>query len=105
MKSAPESVATFLLLNNILYHFKASPQIYQYLLNALSNPRLAEEAMRCVVAVAESQDIDPAFATSFVKIWENSNWPEDISLIAVEVMTVLVERKIRLEDEVMIWIC
>lgn len=42
MKSAPESVATLLLLNNIMYHLKANAQIYQYLLNGLNNPHIAE---------------------------------------------------------------
>lgn len=39
--------------------------------------------MKCVVAVVESQDVDPSFAVELIKIWEQSNWSEDISLIAM----------------------
>jgi hypothetical protein len=57
IKSAPSSAATFVLLNSILYHFKAPKELYGYLLNALHSPALAEEAIKCVVSVVESQDV------------------------------------------------
>ena len=69
IQSSPNSTATFVLLNSILYHFKPPAGLYTYLLNALLNEKLAEEAIKCVVAVVETQDIDPAFAIEFIKIW------------------------------------
>ncbi len=62
LKSAPESAATFVLLNSILYHFKAPKELYIYLLNALKAPHLTEEVIKCVASVVESQDIDASFA-------------------------------------------
>lgn len=62
IKSAPDSAATFVLLNSILYHFKAPKELYSYLLNALKTPHLADEAIKCVTSVVESQDIDGSFA-------------------------------------------
>lgn len=42
IKSAPESAATFVLLNSILYHFKAPKELYAFLLNSLKVPNLVE---------------------------------------------------------------
>lgn len=39
--------------------------------------------MKCVVSVVESQDVDASFAVDFIKMWERSDWPEEISLVAV----------------------
>lgn len=94
-----------MLLNSILYHFKPPAALYNYLLNALLNPHLAEEAIKCVVAVAETQDIDPGFAVQFIKIWEQAGWGEEISCVACEVLTVMVERRLKLADDVTIWVC
>lgn len=105
IKSAPDSAATFVLLNSILYHFKAPKELYSYLLNALKTPHLADEAIKCVTSVVESQDIDGSFAIEFIKIWEQSNWPEEVSLIAMEVLTTIVDRKIKVADDVTIWVC
>jgi len=105
IQSAPDSAATFVLLNSILYHFKPPAALYNYLLNALLNEKLAEEAIKCVVAVVETQDSDPGFAVQFVKIWEQAGWAEEISVIACEVLTVMVERRLRLADEVTVWVC
>ena len=52
IQSAPDSVATFVLLNNLLYHFKPPKEIYPYLFNALESPNLAEEVMKCILSVA-----------------------------------------------------
>lgn len=105
IKSAPDSAATFVLLNSILYHFKAPAELYNYILNALLDPRLVEEAIKCVVSVVESQDVDPSFAVQFIRIWEQGNWAEEICLLAMEVLNVMVERKLRLADDVTIWVC
>lgn len=35
IRSAPESAATFVLLNSLLYHFKPPKELYLYLFNAL----------------------------------------------------------------------
>jgi hypothetical protein len=42
IQSSPNSTATFVLLNSILYHFKPPAGLYNYLLNALLNEKLAE---------------------------------------------------------------
>lgn len=55
--------------------------------------------------MVESQDIDASLAVEFVKIWEQSNWPEEVCLVAIEVLTTMVERKIKVADEVTIWVC
>ncbi len=55
--------------------------------------------------MAETQDIDPSFAVEFIKIWEKASWPEEVSIIALEVLSTLVERKIKLVDDVTIWVC
>jgi hypothetical protein len=75
LKSAPNSAATFVLLNSILYHFKAPKELYVFLLNSLKTPNLVEEAIKCVNSVVESQDIDASLAVEFIKIWEQSDWP------------------------------
>jgi hypothetical protein len=41
----------------------------------------------------------------FIKIWEKASWPEEVSIIALEVLSTLVERKIKLVDDVTIWVC
>ena len=41
VKSAPNSVATFVLLNCLLYHFTPPKELYAYLFNALKVPNLA----------------------------------------------------------------
>ncbi len=105
VKSSPDSAATFVLLNSILYHFKAPKELFTYLLNALKTPHLAEEAIKCVTSVVESQDIDASFAVEFIKIWEQSSWPEEVSLVAMEVLTTMVDRKIKVADDVTIWVC
>jgi hypothetical protein len=105
LQSAPESAATFVLINSILYHFKAPRELYSFLLNALRTPSLVEEAIKCVNSVVESQDIDGSLAVEFIKIWEQGSWPEEVSLIAIEVLTTMAERKIKLEDEITIWVC
>lgn len=51
MKAAPDSAATFVLLNSILYHFKAPKELYSFLLNALKTPNLVDEAIKCVNSV------------------------------------------------------
>lgn len=58
-----------------------------------------------MVAVAETQDIDPGFAVQFIKIWEQAGWGEEISRVACEVLTVMVERRLKLADDVTIWVC
>jgi hypothetical protein len=49
-------------LNSLLYHFKPPKELYLYLFNALKMEKLVDEAIKCVNAVAETQDIDPSFA-------------------------------------------
>ena len=89
IQSAPNSVATFVLLNCLLYHFKPPKELYAYLLNALQVPNLIDEALKCIMAVAETQDVDESVAIELIKIWGNSNWHEDISLSCLEVITIL----------------
>jgi hypothetical protein len=69
IRSAPESAATFVLLNSLLYHFKPPKELYIYLFNALKMEKLVDEAIKCVNAVVETQDIDPSFAIELIKIW------------------------------------
>lgn len=75
LQSDPHSIATFVLLNCLLYHFKAPQQLNNYLFNALKVPNLVDEAIKCVTAVAETQDIDQTLAIELIKLWEQSNWP------------------------------
>ena len=42
VRSAPNSAATFVLLNSLLYHFKPPKELYGYLINALKIPNLVE---------------------------------------------------------------
>lgn len=42
LMSAPESPATLILLNTLLYHFTPPDQLYDYLLKAMGNPNLTE---------------------------------------------------------------
>ena len=62
IRSDPNSVATFVLLNCLLYHFKAPKELQAYLFNALKVPNLLDEAIKCVTAVAETQDVDQSLA-------------------------------------------
>ena len=55
--------------------------------------------------MVETQDIDPSFAVQFIKIWEQAGWAEEISVVACEVLNVMVERKLKLADEVTLWVC
>lgn len=43
-----------------------------------------------MIAVVETQDIDPSFAVELIKIWERTNWSEEVSINAMEVLTVMV---------------
>lgn len=61
--------------------------------------------MKCVVAVVQNQDVTSDFAVQLIKIWEQSNWGEEVSLIAMEVLSIMVERKIKLNDQIIIWVC
>lgn len=61
--------------------------------------------MKCIVAVAETQDIDSSFAEELIKVWQQSNWQEEVSITALEVLTTMCERRIKLVDEVTVWIC
>lgn len=76
LQSDPHSVSTLILLNCLLYHFKAPKELNNYLFNALKQPNLVDEAIKCVVAVVESQDVDQTIAIELIKLWEQSNWPE-----------------------------
>ena len=75
------------------------------MLNALKTPNLVEEAIKCVNSVVESQDIDGSLAIEFIKIWEQGDWPEEICLVAMEVLTTMIERKVKVADEVTVWVC
>ena len=62
-------MATFVLLNHILYHFESPKELNAYLLTALENPQLAEEAMKCMVAICESHSVDQQIAIDLIKQW------------------------------------
>ena len=67
--------------------------------------KLVDEAMKCIIAVVETQDIDASFASELIKIWEQSQWTEDISLQAFDVLNTMCERKFKIPEEVTFWVC
>ncbi len=60
--------------------------------------KLVDEAIKCVNAVVETQDIDPSFAIELIKIWEQQQWAEDLSLQAFEILNTMCERRFKIPD-------
>jgi len=56
MASTPDSPATLVLLHSLLYHFTPPPIIGSYLLKCLQQEKLVSYALKCIVAIVESQD-------------------------------------------------
>lgn len=56
LASTPDSPATLVLLYSLLYHFTPPPMIGAYLLKCLQQEKLVGYALKCLVAIVESQD-------------------------------------------------
>ena len=38
-------------------------------------------------------------------MWEGGNWTEESGQLAMEVLTTMVERRMKMQDEVTTWVC
>jgi hypothetical protein len=56
LAKTPDSPATLVLLYSLLYHFTPPPIINSYLIKCLQQEKLIDYALKCLVAIVESQD-------------------------------------------------
>ena len=57
------------------------------------------------MAVVETQDVDQSLAIELIKVWESSGWDEDISLNCLDVLNIMAERRIKMTQEIIEWVC
>lgn len=95
-----------MLLYSLLYHFTPPPVISSYLLKCLQVEKLVDYALKCLVAIVETQDMyDDELAVVLVAGWENRNYQEDQAFKIIEVFTAMAEKRGKVKPEVIVWVC
>lgn len=61
--------------------------------------------MKCILSAAETQDVDQSLAVELIKKWEKCNWPEDICLLCLQTLSLLCEKRVKMHDDIIYWIC
>ncbi len=64
-----------------------------------------DEAIKCVNAVVETQDVEPGFALMLIQTFQEQRWGEDIALQVFDILNTMCERRFKIPEEVTIWVC